>query len=1316
MSEKIFSKILILSVIVSLLMMVCISYAEDTALSKDGYTLEKVVILSRHNIRSPLSTKGSVLDEITPHEWFAWTSPSSQLSLRGGVLETEMGQFFRKWLESEGLIPENYRPEGEEVRFYANSKQRTLATAQYFLAGFLPTSDLDVESHMEFDKMDPVFTPQLIFVSDTYKEYAEAEIRALFTEKIKDLADNYALLADVIDFKDSDAYKNGTFTEFRTDDSEFILDLYAEPGMTGSLKTGCSVSDALLLQYYEEPDELKAGFGHQLSFEQWKDISEIKDVYGDVLFTAPLVAPNVAHPLLQEIRSEMDVDGRVFTFLCGHDSNIGSVLAALKAEEYVLPNVIETKTPIGSKLVFSKWVDKAGNPFWGLDLVFQTPEQLRTMPLLTLENPPHVFPIVLSGLERNQDGLYGEEDILNRLDESIADYDRIVEEYADPVPEEKFEPVLVSEYWTEGSEAAKSLNAYISSVTDKTSADYIPPSDRIAVFDLDGTLMGETDPFCFEYMVFADYALNSGSDTITEEVRAVAQEIIDAVGKAKPDGMSTRQAAAAAIAYQGMTMAELSEIVAEFKNSKVWGFNGMTRGEAFYKPMVELFETLQENDFTVYVVTATERNIVREVVSGVLNIPPSHVIGTEYGYTATGQGAASDADYTFKPSDQIVFDGKYYGENAKTSKVDAIVREIGQQPVLAFGNSSGDLAMEIYTISGNPYKAQAYMVLADDEVREYGDAASAEEKAKSYTAQGIGIISMRDDFETIYGENVTKLSAETEEITEPELIQGWTEDSNAMQSIVTFVTNSVDETSDAFIPKEDRIAVFDMDGTLIGERFPTYFNDWLFINRALYDESYDAPEELKSFAHAWEDKVLKGIPIDDFDAKERELGPQLYEGLTADEYAEVVRKFKGMPVWGFDGMTYGEAYFQPMVSLVKYLYDNDYTIYIVSATYRDAVRIMTEGVLDEYIPFDHVIGTDLLYAASGDENENSMFFELTPEDDLVIAGKLFIKNQKTNKPVMIQQEIGKMPVLAFGNSTGDFSMATYTLQNEKYGGRAYMLLCDDTVRDYGDPEKAAKFKSQCDANGFYTVSMKDEFETLYPENAVILLDSDPENDEQVFVAEVPPQEYEIVQENADVQQEESEEQKTAEKLADELLSAAAKTEPEITAALQSLESESAKLVGLEHRLKSKESLARKILSDAHDMEVSLEEAASGIGDVVRYTFCIDEDQYVPVTDKTLKYLSEKHISVIKFRNRWGGEGYKGINMNLKTADGIIFELQFHTPASFEAKELEHANYEIVRSETATEEEKIAAEAYAKEIYAKVPVPEGAPDYVWKIEQ
>ena len=317
------------------------------------------------------------------------------------------------------------------------------------------------------------------------------------------------------------------------------------------------------------------------------------------------------------------------------------------------------------------------------------------------------------------------------------------------------EPELVGEYWTEGSRAAARLNEYLLAVTDEASADYIPVEDRIAVFDLDGTLMCETYPFCFEYMVFADYAL-SHEDALNEEIVAVAHEITEAAGGKKPDGMSTRQAAAAAIAYKGMTMPQLAAVVDAFKGSEAWGFTGLTRGEAYYKPMLELFEKLQANGFTVYVVTATERNIVRELIKGALDIPPANVIGTEYGYTATQQAGVPDADYTFQSGDSVVFDGQYFGENAKMCKVDAIVREIGQQPVLAFGNSSGDLAMEVYTITDNPHRSAAFMVLADDEAREYGDAKGCEDKKQSYEAQGIDTISMRDDCATIDGEGVAK--------------------------------------------------------------------------------------------------------------------------------------------------------------------------------------------------------------------------------------------------------------------------------------------------------------------------------------------------------------------------------------------------------------------------------------------------------------------------------------------------------------------------------------------------------------------------------
>ena len=397
-------------------------------LSREGYQLEQVVILSRHNIRSPLSGSGSALGTITPHEWFAWSSNPSELSLRGGVLETEMGQYFRKWLEAEGLFPENYRPENGEVRIYANAKQRTIATAQYFVSGLLPTANTGIETHAEYDTMDPVFTPQLTFVSPAYNADAEAQILERYGDTIRGLADNYALIADVIDMEQSEAWKDGSATAFQTDDSQFTLELFKEPSVKGSLKTACSVADALVLQYFEQPDDSKAAFGHELTLAQWKQISEVKDVYGDVLFTAPLIAANVAHPLLMEIESELFTSGREFTFLCGHDSNVGSVLAALGAEDYELPGAIE-KTPIGCKLVFCRWIGPDGSRCCTVDLVYETTEQLRSASLLDLESHPAIVPMRFSGISPNADGLYTERDFMNLLKNSISEYDRILDDY-----------------------------------------------------------------------------------------------------------------------------------------------------------------------------------------------------------------------------------------------------------------------------------------------------------------------------------------------------------------------------------------------------------------------------------------------------------------------------------------------------------------------------------------------------------------------------------------------------------------------------------------------------------------------------------------------------------------------------------------------------------------------------------------------------------------------------------------------------------------------------------------------------------------------
>ena len=472
-------------------------HAKGLSVADSGFTLKQVIVLSRHNIRAPMSSKGSVLEQVTPNTWYDWSSNASELSLRGGVLETEMGQYFRKWLEAEGLIPENYRPQGNEVRFYSNSKQRTIATAKYFSAGFLPTANVDVEYHMEFDKMDPTFTPALNFVSDEYIEAATNQVFDLYGDDIKNLSDNYELLKNVIDIDKVDSYRDYDFN----DENKLTLVAGSEPGISGPLKLGCQISDALVLQYYEESDDKKAAFGKELNLSDWQDICEIKDLYEDVLFSAPIVATNVANPLIKEIYSEINTDGRIFTFLCGHDSNVCSVLAALGVKDYELPYAVEAKTPIGCKLVFSKWESKKGKIYWSVDLVYQSVDELRTQPILYLDTEPVVYHLSFEGAKQNKYGLYKDKDLKKLFKNSLKEYDSLYEKYSDTVsylgPVGTYTQEACEKFFGKDSDLVpyKTVSEAVQALVDKkTKYAVIPQENTIggAVIDYVDTLISNT--------------------------------------------------------------------------------------------------------------------------------------------------------------------------------------------------------------------------------------------------------------------------------------------------------------------------------------------------------------------------------------------------------------------------------------------------------------------------------------------------------------------------------------------------------------------------------------------------------------------------------------------------------------------------------------------------------------------------------------------------------------------------------------------------------------------------------------------------------
>ena len=401
--------------------------AEDNL---DGYTLEKVVIFSRHNMRAPTKTASELLAQVSPYNWTDYTAPYGELTLLGGTQETAMGQYFRKYLVSKGFMDENWVPEDGEVRIYANSFQRTIATAHYFSTGMFPATNVEVEYHMDVGSMDPVFSPSFSMMNDAYREQIQQELDALadgtgLQGYMEQYRDDIALLEDVVGFKDSTYAKENNMTSFLDEESSIEYELDSEPKATGGLKALNSACDSLIMQYYAQPDNVKASFGKDLTYEQWQAIGRVGSMYNDVLFALPSVAVNISNPQLKELRSEMTNDERKFTFLCGHDSNVAPMLAALGVGDYEVDGNITKLTPIGVKLVWEKYVNQDGQAYCRFSMVYQQSEKLRSNSLITLDNPPVWISLDLTGLEKNADGLYLWDDVVARFDEAIAAYDEL---------------------------------------------------------------------------------------------------------------------------------------------------------------------------------------------------------------------------------------------------------------------------------------------------------------------------------------------------------------------------------------------------------------------------------------------------------------------------------------------------------------------------------------------------------------------------------------------------------------------------------------------------------------------------------------------------------------------------------------------------------------------------------------------------------------------------------------------------------------------------------------------------------------------------
>ena len=310
----------------------------------------------------------------------------------------------------------------------------------------------------------------------------------------------------------------------------------------------------------------------------------------------------------------------------------------------------------------------------------------------------------------------------------------------------------------------------------------------------------------------------------------------------------------------------------------------------------------------------------------------------------------------------------------------------------------------------------------------------------------------------------------------------WNADAPALKALVEYVEDVTDESSPNYIPPVDRIATFDMDGTLCAELNPTYLEYYLLARRILADPSYHPDTEMLEFGRMLRDHGLDRSFPDGMDMLHANHAAKAYAGMTLNEFADFVTRQLVREADGFENMTYAETFYQPMIEVVEYLQANGFKCYIVSGSDRFICRTYVEGVLD--IPFENIIGMDVQLEATNQGDEDGVRYVYTSNDTLIRTDKLLIKNLKMNKVLLIAKEIGRQPVLSFGYSGGDTAMHNYTIFHNRYKSEAFMLIADDEVRDYGNAEKVQPLKEKWEESGYHVISMANDWKTIYGEDVV----------------------------------------------------------------------------------------------------------------------------------------------------------------------------------------------------------------------------------------
>ena len=314
-----------------------------------------------------------------------------------------------------------------------------------------------------------------------------------------------------------------------------------------------------------------------------------------------------------------------------------------------------------------------------------------------------------------------------------------------------------------------------------------------------------------------------------------------------------------------------------------------------------------------------------------------------------------------------------------------------------------------------------------------------------------------------------------------EAFPSWNPDSASLRELVDFVSDCTDESSPNYLDPADRIATFDMDGTILCEKAPVYIDYCLTMYRVLDDPTFNATEEEYSAMQEIRDHAYsngetfhpEGITKDD-------LVATAFAGMTPEEFRAYVVDFAdNTEAVGFKGMTYGQSFYKPMIEVIDYLRANGFDVWMVSACEREVVRALVERY---GIPYDRVIATDVPYVSSGLGDRVADEYNMNKEETILLGAPLdAVECGKSGKPAAIAREIGKRPILAFGNSSGDYSMLNYAEGNPDHVGMGFFVVCDDTEREYGNDVKAADFYKEVEKQGWTAISMANDWVTIYGE-------------------------------------------------------------------------------------------------------------------------------------------------------------------------------------------------------------------------------------------